>query len=578
MARFRKNAAQIFYTDAFAGLDVTEGEKNSFSSSAYMKNFRVTEKRALKKRCGYKKLADGIVCDSCFKADIKGEEYFIYKNGSMMRALRFSDMKTYEFDAGDGARPGYFTFGGVLYAVGGGICVKFDGDGFSFAEPYIPTVAITCSPSGAGTSNESMNILSNKAKISYSPDGQSTEYILPSAASGVVSVEDGDETVPGSAYTYDPAAHKLTFTSAPAGGVPDSLTVVFTISDGIMLNMPYIGNRFTIYGGDRDTRVFAYGNKNVIYYSDVGYNGAEPLYFPADNFITVGDGCDVTALIRHYDRLMIFTTRETWFITMTNVTVNGVTKPAFPLSPLNSVVGCAGGGAVYADNSPVSLSNDGIYVFSQSTVRDERNARRISDRVSSYLTPSFLKYAQVYDNERGKEIWMCFDGTALIYNYGINVFYCYDKINAGYLFGVNGRAAFYSGGAIYVFDESCTTDDGEPIEAIAESGTVVLDRTVKKRRLKRICASYLIADGAVTVSAVPDRGNVCSAEFTGSGSSGFDFGGLDFGHLGFECSDKVIHDERRAQLSSFESLKMRIECRGDGDVSVSSVTFIIDGA
>ena len=172
---------------------------------------------------------------------------------------------------------------------------------------------------------------------------------------------------------------------------------------------------------------------------------------------------------------------------------------------------------------------------------------------------------------------MCFDGTALIYNYGINVFYCYDKINAGYLFGVNGRVAFYSGGAIYVFDESCTTDDGEPIEAIAESGTVVLDRTVKKRRLKRICASYLIADGAVTVSAVPDRGNVCSAVFTGSGSSGFDFGGLDLGHLSFECSDKVIHDERRAQLSSFESLKMRIECRG-GDVSVSSVTFIIDGA
>ena len=86
------------------------------------------------------------------------------------------------------------------------------------------------------------------------------------------------------------------------------------------------------------------------------------------------------------------------------VTYDGVSKPSFPLSPLNHVVGCAGGGAAYADNSPFTLSYDGIYVFGQSTVRDERGAKRISDRIAPYLSPAFLAHAAVHDHERQREI------------------------------------------------------------------------------------------------------------------------------------------------------------------------------
>lgn len=576
MARYRKSGSEIIYTDKWKGLDMTREEKKNFSSSVYMKNFAVTGKYDLKKRCGYKKIKDNVYCDSCYHGVINGTGYFIYKSGRMLYALDLSDMSDISYDTESFAAAGYFTFGGTVYIYGNGLLYKFDGASFSPVSPYAPTVAITCSPSGQGTLYESLNVLSDKAKISYSPDGTSTVYKLPDDAQSVVTVElDGQIVTSG--YTFDASAHTLTFTSAPAGGVPDSLTVTFSLSDETMLNMPYIGNKFCIYGGSRDTRVFAYGNGNTVYYSDVTGNGADVTYFPADNFIKVGDGGKVTALVRHYDRLMIFKETETWFLSPSAVDCDGYSKPSFPLSPLNSTVGCAGGGAVYADNSPFSLSFDGIYVFGQSTVRDERSAKRISDRIAPYLTPAFLYHAVTYDFEPDKEIWMCFGDNVIIYNYGNDTFYRYENIPAEYFFNNSGALSFYSDGAIYAFDKGVSDDDGEPVVAVCESGFVCLDKTVKKRRLRRISLSYIPASkGVVTVSATPNRGSVRSAVFSGS-PSGFDFNAVDFTSLTFYCSDVPDHSERRVGLSSFEGLKLTVTCEG-GRTVVSGVSLYVDGA
>ena len=577
MARYRKNSAEIIYTDKWRGLDMSREEKKNFSSSVYMKNFAVTEKYDLKKRCGYRKTVSGLDCDSCFYATIGGIGYFIYKSGKKLYALKMTDMSSIEYDTGSFATVGYFVFGGEAYIYGNGLYCKFDGNSFSVISPYVPTVAITCSPSGQGTLYESLNVLCEKAKISYSPDGTSTVFTLPADAQSVDTVEiDGQVVAAG--YTYDASAHTLTFTTAPTGGVPDSLTVTFTLSDETILNMPYIGNKFCIYGGGRDTRVFAYGNKNTLYYSDVTANGADATYFPADNFITVGDGGTVTALIRHYDRLIVFKETETWFLSPSSVDYDGYSKPSYPLSPLNSTVGCAGGGAVYADNSPFTLSYDGIYVFGQSTVRDERNAKRVSDRIAPYLTPAFLRHAVVYDYEYGKEIWMCYGGAVIVYNYGNDAFYVYDNIPAEYFFVHEGKLSFYSGGVIYAFDESASDDDGVPVTAVAESGYVILDKTVKKRRLRRISLSYLPAKNSeVTVKAEANRGGGKSAVFSWAAVSGFDFGLIDFTDFCFYCCEIPLHSERRVNLSSFEGLKLCITCTG-GRTAVSGVSLYVDGA
>ena len=53
---------------------------------------------------------------------------------------------------------------------------------------------------------------------------------------------------------------------------------------------------------------------------------------------------------------------------------------------------------------------------------------------------------------------------------------------------------------------------------------------------------------------------------------------MDFGSFTFECGGKCVHGRRRAQLSSFENLKIRIECgAAGGGISVDSVSLTVDG-
>ena len=580
MARYRKSTASLLFTDVFRGIDTAEEGKNSLSSSVYMKNFCITQNGKLKKRCGYKKLLSGISCDSCYADRVRGEDHFIYRDGTKLKAIRLTDMSTFEYETESFAKAGYFKFNGAVYIYGYGFYYRFDGDGFEKLSVYIPTVAVACSPGGAGTVNESLNIISDKAAVSYSPDGVSDSFVLPYMAKDVVSVELDGEILDADDYTYEPRTRTLTLDQTPSGSVPDSLKVTFILSDETLLNMPALGGGFCVYGGDRDSRVFSYGDGNILRYSDVTSTGPDVTYFPADNFITVGDGSSiVTALVRHYDRLIIFTERETWFLSPSSVDYEGYSKPSFPLSPLNSTVGSMGGGAAYADNSPVTLSEDGIYVFGRSTVRDERNAKRISDKASLYTDAAFLKGALVYDNEYDKEIWMYYSNGVLIYNYGTDVFYYYDNVPAEYVFGCNGSTAFYGGGCIYAFDQSCKTDDGKDIDALYESGSVTLDKTAKKRRLRRISLSFLPErETTVSVYAIPDRGEERRFVFGADVSnSGLDFGRINFGSFTFSCGNKAVHEAQRAQLSSFENIGIRIVSGGDGGLTVDSVSLTIDG-
>ena len=578
MARYRRNTAQTVYTGGFSGIDVTEGDGGSFSSSSYMKNFRVTPEHGLKKRSGYRKLIDNVTADSRYAAHIGGADLLVFKNGTVLNAVDLADGPAVSLDTHDGAPVGYFTFGGMVYIYGQGFYYAFDGTSFRKLTPYVPKVAVTCPPSGGGTLHESLNLLSDCARLSYSPDGVSMEYILPSYAYSVTSVaEDGSE-LDASRYSYDPRTCTLTFSEAPAGGVPDSLEVTFRLSDGALSGMPRIGERFCIYGGDRDTRAFAFGAGNTLYYSDVTATGPDPTYFPADNFIQIGDGTEkVTALVRHYDRLIVFTERQTWFLSPSTVTYSGETKPSFPVYPLNSAVGCAGGAAAYADNHPVTLSYDGIYVFGQSTVRDERLAKRISDRVSPYIPYSFLSRAGIFDNEYDKELWMYADGRVLIYNYGTDAFYIYENVPAVYVFGAGGRCAFCTEHAVYVFEGE--TDDGEPVEAVWESNNVVFDRTVKHRRLRRVSVCFTAESGtALQVCVTPNRGAAKTLTFTGGqGDGGFDFEHIDFGAFSFVCGRRPSHAEQRLPLGSFESASVRLSSAGE-TVYVGSVSLTVDGA
>ena len=577
MGRFVKSTADVIYTDSFRGLDVSGEEKKSFSSPVYMKNFRITEKRILEKRCGYKVTASGLGCDSCWAGSVGGVYVFVYKKGAEVCAVSVSDGAEIASQTAGAGEAGFVLFGGKLYIIGKDTFLCFDGASFHTVEPYIPTVSITTAPNGGGKIHESLNLLCDKAKISYSPTGTDTVYTLPDICESIVTVE-ADGQIMGGGYVYSSQNKTVTFSSAPAQGV-DSLVVTFSLSGGAIPEKDIPGPEFCVYGGDSDTRVFAYGKDNVLRYSDVTAKGADISYFPSDNFVTVGDGTyKVTALVRHFDRLIVFTERETWYLYRSSVSYDGYSKPSFPVYPLNSAVGCIGGGAAFTDNFPVTLSADGIYRFGRTTLRDERNATRISDRVSAYLTPEFLHGAAVFDNEHDKEMWCACGGTVLIYNYGVDEFYVYDGIDAKMMFEYNGNVGFFDGENLCVFERALTEDDGKPFCAVYESGFVFFGKTKKKRRLKRVCVMLLPEKStSVILTAIPNRGGAKSYGLNGEFRRvRFSFDCIDFSDFTFECEARPDPVELRTDLSSFEALKIRIENSRSEPASVTGMALTVD--
>lgn len=561
MAKFKKGTYSEITVGAFSGLDCRTVKEGSVCDASYMRNFRITGDGALEKRPGYKKLLSDLEYESWYLGPVRDRELFVYKNDTVLYAL---DPMTGEavdsYDAGVYDDVGFFLFGGYLYAFGGDCLVKFDGDAFSEPDIYVPTVAVTALPTGGGTVHESLNLLSEFAKISYSPDGESTVYTLPEFASEVIAVTENGTTVDSGEYSYSADSNTVTFASPPAGGVPDSLVITFMLADGYVFNRKRFGKCFCVYGGDFDSRVFIYGVGNRIYYTDVTDTGPDVTYVPAENFITVGDGTyDVTALLRHYDRLLVFTERETWFVSPSSVDYDGYSKPTFPVYPLNGKLGSENGAVALANNYPVTLTLGGLYRFSATTIRDERAVECISDKIEGLLDREFTENALLFDLEEKKELWCANGGTVYVYNYALDAFYCYDGIEAEGFAALGGEAAFVNGGAVYVFDPDVYTDDGNGYAAVWESRFFLPAKKYRKCILRRISVSTLpVANNRLTLRIIPNRGREMASERE-IASSVFDFSGTDFSNFSFDTERKPTGNRFRLRSDAFEYIRIRLE-------------------
>jgi hypothetical protein len=80
------------------------------------------------------------------------------------------------------------------------------------------------------------------------------------------------------------------------------------------------------------------------------------------------------------------------------------------------------GQAQVLDNFPVSIQ-DGIYLWTSTGVRDERNASLISQRVKQTLSTFTMSGILTYDWEQNREYWVAYGATVLVYNYQIDVWY-----------------------------------------------------------------------------------------------------------------------------------------------------------
>ena len=389
---------------------------------------------------------------------------------------------------------------------------------------YRPLVAIAIPPNGGGELLEQVNKLNGMRRVTISPDGVNDTFQMPetdlSSIDYVIDVTDPEHPLTpgaGNDYDYDLSDGTVTFATAPALGV-ESYEIGYSVSThfaGTIASMRYA----EMYAGTQDTRLFIYGNNsNRAFYSGIDYNGhARGDYFPDLNEVTVGDtNTPLTGLIRHYSKMLAFKPEATFSIDYGVVTLaDGLLAPSFYTTPVNRVLGNeALGQAQLVLNAPRSLCQGGLYEwrngssYSANLSVDERQAKRISDRIYDTLRKMDFTKCHCYDDNLNTEYYiMDENGNCLVQNYTSDAWYYYTGLNARVGMAVDGKMYFGTyDGKIILLDETKMADMGTPIDCLWESGSMDFGSSNMRKYSALMWVGVKAEDhSGVTVTVKTDR-------------------------------------------------------------------------
>lgn len=378
-----------------------------------------------------------------------------------------------------------FGFSNIVYMLNGSQYKQWDGTTLQDVHGYRPLVRVSVPPAGGGETMEEVNRLCGERRLWISPDGEAATFALPEK--GLVSVDYVKDlktnlNLEASAYTYDLTAGTVTFTEAPEKTV-NSYEIGYTMPNPFRSQVTSM--RFSeLYNSTQDTRVFIYGDGTYkALYSGIDYDGQPRAdYFPDLYEMAIGDAnTPITALIRHYSTLICFKSHSTYSIRYGEYTLSdGRVTAAFYSTPVNRAIGnTAPGQAQLVLNSPRTLFGEDIYEwknnssYSSNLTADERQAKRISDRVYAALGGFELEKCLCYDDNENQEYYICCGGRALVHNYAADAWYIYEGFEAASL--ISFRGELYIGtadGRLLRMGYEYLSDDGEEIDAYWESGAM----------------------------------------------------------------------------------------------------------
>jgi hypothetical protein len=355
---------------------------------------------------------------------------------------------------------------------------------------YRPLVAITVPPEGGGELLEQVNKLNGLRRLWISPDGESYTYQLPET--GLQSIDyvknlaTGSYLAAGTDYSTDTANGTVTFTVAPDLGV-NSYEIGWIYGTNYASQVAAM--RYAeLYAGTQDNRVFVYGNgSNMAFYSGLDYDGKQRAdYFPDLNVVDVGDSnTPISGMIRHYGKLMAFKNPvgcysiEYGVVTLADTTLT----PAFYSTPLNKIIGNEAPGQVQLVlNAPRTLSASHLFEwrngssYAANISIDERQAKRLSDRIYATLRAMDFSKVHCYDDNHHQEYYIVDEnGNALVHNYAADAWYYYTGVDARILLEINGD--LYIGtktGKILLLDETAMGDwIPDDVSATASEGLTV---------------------------------------------------------------------------------------------------------
>ena len=508
MARITGSANEkVFQIRAWGGLNENpDGDtKLKTGEAAVLRNFRVTRDGNLQRRPGSRAIAallpEGAEAGpvrGVWNGNVGGVEQLIAACAGRLWKLWDDEAGAFikeEIGSIETEREiHFFGFDNHLYIINGAEYKVWDGNTLADVGGYRPLVTVSVPPSGGGETLEQVNKLCGARRCWFSPDGESGVFQLPET--GLQSVDyvkdlSTGEALDPSAYTADTEAGTVTFSQAPAMGV-NTLEVGWTMAESFreqVLNMRW----GELYAGSQDTRIFLYGDgSNRAIYSGLDYDGKPRAdYFPDLNEVAVGDAnTPITGMIRHYSRLSCFKSDSAWTIEYGAVTLaDGAQTEAFYVTPVNRAIGNAAPGQVrLVLNSPRTLHGSDVYewknysAYSANLTHDERQAKRISDRVYATLRQFDLKNCVCYDDNWAQEYYICHNGRALIHNYAADAWYAYEDFDAVCMANFRGELLYgTSDGRLMHFSTDYLSNDGRAIDAYWESGSMSFGQDYQRK-------------------------------------------------------------------------------------------------
>lgn len=424
--------------DKFLGLNLsnTGDTQIQLGESGNMDNFYITDDYKLKKMYGYKCLYNfGYNPQGTYSVMINNTNYLLVATNGHLYA--FSEEQLNNEDNWDNITPidigeisdsltTFFVFNKKVYILTGKEYKSWDGITLSDVDGYIPKVYISTSPDGSGTPFEQINLLTGKKHQTF--NGNGTDKTFKLVENDILSVDkvivNTEEITTG--YTVDLIAGTITFDTAPSEAM-DNVDIYWEKQNE---DRHFIENMRAgiIFGGGVDTKVFLYGNEdepNRIRYSATADNVPSVEYFPGVNQIDVGaNNFEVTDLTRHYDRLLITTNKpEAYYMTLDTIDVDGMTTVSLQTFPLNEVHGnVAFAQGQVIDNDPITIDKDAIIRWKSTNVRDERNMKNISQKISLDLIDLNLRSVKTVDFQAQNQLWIAINNKVYIYNYSNDTF------------------------------------------------------------------------------------------------------------------------------------------------------------
>ena len=525
---------RVFQIKAWGGLNENpDGDtKLKMGEAAAMRNFRITRDGNLQRRPGsreiYSLLTDGAAASpvrGIWSGWVNGKEQLVSACGGKLWRLWDDETGAYiREEIGDintGREIHFFGFDNSLYMINGVEYKVWDGNTLSDVGGYRPLVTVSVPPGGGGETLEHVNKLTGERRCWFSPDGSAKTFKLPET--GLLSLDyvknlSTGEDMAADSYTADLVAGTVTFTGAPGAGT-NTIEIGWTMAEnfrGQVLSMRW----GELYAGTQDTRIFLYGDgSNKALYSGLDYDGKPRAdYFPDLNEVAVGDAnTPITGMIRHYSRLLCFKTGSAWTIQYGTISMaDGLVTEAFYVTPVNRSIGNVAPGQVrLVLNSPRTLHGSDVYEwknnssYSSNLTVDERQAKRISDRIYATVRKFELENCYCYDDNWAQEYYICQGGKALVHNYAADAWYYYEDFDAVCMANLRGELLYgTSDGRLMHFSYEYRTNDGAAIDAYWESGSMSFGQDYQRKYSAMLWVGVKPESSAeVTVTAQTDRSN-----------------------------------------------------------------------